>query len=216
MQEAAIGFTVCRATGSSFEHPLANLTQYNRKSYWASFAKQTEVMVARLDTKALLGEIVILNKSAQTVDISLAVQDKRSEYIAVKSGVRLPLNREFRIKLGYLPACFIRLSFKRQDNSPSIEVYAIQPRGISCGYLEHNGGPALFNVISHTTESILFGPSLPSSLPERDCLSETRSGSPAWMKRHQSLQDLHVARLENSLRSYMPHAPTRRALSYMY
>ncbi|ETV71252.1 hypothetical protein, variant [Aphanomyces astaci] len=213
MQEAVIGFTICRATGSSFEHPVGNLAAYTRKTYWASFAKPVEVLVARLDTKALVGEILILNKSAQTVDISLAVDDKRSEYITVKTDVRLPLNREFRIKLGYFPACFVRLSFKRQHNASSVGVYAIQPRGISCGYLEQDGGPSLFNVISHTTEGILFGPSLPASLPERDCLSDTTSGSRAWMKRHESLQDMHMARLEDSIRLFRVNH--RRTTSYL-
>ncbi|CAK4192459.1 unnamed protein product [Aphanomyces euteiches] len=115
MEAAALTFRVLRATGSSFEHPVANLTTYSRKSYWASFAKPKEVVVLAIvkpdggrDTKALLGEVRIFNKNAHAVDIDVAVDDKLEEYVKVKTIVRLPLNREFRIKLGYLPTCFVR------------------------------------------------------------------------------------------------------------
>ncbi|KAF0694375.1 Aste57867_14744 [Aphanomyces stellatus] len=215
MDEAAIRFRVRRATGSSFEHPVANLADYSRKTHWASFAKPTEVVVLQLDTKALVGEIRVFNKNAHAVDVSLAVDDKKDEYIKVKSNVRIPLNREFRIKTGYFPASFIRLAFHRQNQS-SVAVYGVQAVGVSCGTLEQNGGPALYNVVGCTTENILFGSSLPASLPKQDCLSDTISGSPAWMKRHQSLLDGHIARLENSLRDYTHPPPRRLAASWLY
>ncbi|CAK4829660.1 unnamed protein product [Aphanomyces euteiches] len=64
------------------------------------------------DTKALLGEVRIFNKNAHAVDIDVAVDDKLEEYVKVKTIVRLPLNREFRIKLGYLPTCFVRYELR--------------------------------------------------------------------------------------------------------
>ncbi|KAF0725237.1 hypothetical protein Ae201684P_013458 [Aphanomyces euteiches] len=214
MEAAALTFRVLRATGSSFEHPVANLTTYSRKSYWASFAKPKEVVVLAIDTKALLGEVRIFNKNAHAVDIDVAVDDKLEEYVKVKTIVRLPLNREFRIKLGYLPTCFVRLTFHRQSQN-YIAVYGIQPIGIPWGVLEQGGGPSLFHVVSSTTEKLLFGPSLPASLPRRDCLSDTISGSPAWMQRHKSLLETHITRLENSLAEFTQDPP-HRASSWMY
>ncbi|KDO33548.1 hypothetical protein SPRG_19182 [Saprolegnia parasitica CBS 223.65] len=202
-------YSIGKASGSSFQHPVESVLDYSRATYWESFAKPTETIVLALQSKTLLSEVRILNKNAHAVDVSVAVENKRDDYITVKKDVRLPLHRESTIKLGYLPACFLRLTFKRQAQT-SVSVYGIRPLGIACVVLEEDGGPALFNVVSFKTETILYGPSLPASLPRRDCLSDHISGSPEWMKRHDSCVDAQLTRLEATLQ----HAA--KAHSYMY
>ncbi|OQS00031.1 hypothetical protein THRCLA_21771 [Thraustotheca clavata] len=186
------------ASGSSFQHPVENVIEYSKASYWESFARPIECVVLALCAKTLLSEIRIYNKNAFAVDVSVAIENKRDDYLRVKSDVRLPLHREHCIKLGYFPACFIRLEFKKKSQK-SIAVYGIKPMGVACKILEQDGGPSLYNVVSFKTENILFGPSLPASLPRRDCLSDHISGSPEWMKKHPSCLEAHISRLEQSL-----------------
>ncbi|OQR94187.1 hypothetical protein ACHHYP_01671 [Achlya hypogyna] len=191
-------YVVAHASGSSYQHPVESILEHSRASYWESFAKPTEFIVLALSKKTLLSEIRVLNKNAHAISIAVAIENRRDDYITVKKGVRLPLHRDFSIKLGYLPACFIRLEFTRQSQT-SIAVYGVLPHGVACGVLKDDGGSSLFNVVSFKTENILYGPSLVASLPRRDCLSEHVSGSPEWMKKHESNEDAHLARLEQSL-----------------
>ncbi|GLE02601.1 hypothetical protein PINS_up011442 [Pythium insidiosum] len=176
-----------------------NLCQYSRRSCWESYARDRETIVLALDTKTLLSEICILNKNACVVDVSIAVDDRPHAYITVHRRQQLPHTREMRLKVGFFPCCFVKLEFRRLSQA-SVAVYGIKLVGIASQDIESDSGPSLCNLLSHTTEHLLFGPSLSASLPHRDCLSDHVSGSPEWMERqrHFSL-DARIERLEEEL-----------------
>ncbi|TMW67695.1 hypothetical protein Poli38472_011315 [Pythium oligandrum] len=194
-----MGFRVHRVSAVASTKEPSNLTQYTRRTCWESFARPREYVVLAIDTKTLLSEICILNKNACTVDVSISVEDRPRSYIKVKKLQHVPHGREIRISIGFLPCSFVKLEFARHTH-PSIAVYGVQLHGVASQEIENVSGPSLCTQLSHKTEHLLFGPSLRSSLPYRDCLSEHYSGCPHWMERQRPLLlDERIARMEEAL-----------------
>ncbi|OWZ05994.1 hypothetical protein PHMEG_00021813 [Phytophthora megakarya] len=180
----AIVFQIRSATGAAGTGSTNNLLQYSTLKCWQSYVRPKETLVLALESKTLLSEIRVLNKNACAVSVSVAVENRPRSYVHVKRLENLPHQREVNVRLPFFPCNFVR----------------VQPLGIPSDDIEVESGPSVCTVLSHTTENLLFGPSLRASQSFMDCLSDHRSGSPEWMTRQRpSVLDERIARLEATL-----------------
>lgn len=80
----------------------------------------------------------------------------------VKSGVLLPHDRKYEVKVGHLPAQYVRITFAR---GTPIAVHSIRLFGLPLHLVEPRLGASLESLLCDRTEDLLFGSSLEASLP---------------------------------------------------
>ena len=74
---------------------------------WQTY-DQHGYIILRLQAQAILSHIELQNKGMSLIDVQLGMKDKKNSFVAVRTAVRLPMNRRVEVKTGYLPTQYVK------------------------------------------------------------------------------------------------------------
>ncbi|CAM9788447.1 unnamed protein product, partial [Laminaria digitata] len=122
--------------------------------------------------KALLSFLRVRNRSTNEISISISVRGKRRrDFVEVKRGVGLTHGYRYAkdVKIGHLPCVYIRIDCRGGSSSKGrgggVSLHELAPVGIPASCVGLRMGPSMEDLTYRSTERLLFGPSLKTSLP---------------------------------------------------
>eukprot|EP00903_Cladosiphon_okamuranus_P017936 g16504.t1 len=156
-------FTVEDVSYSCPDGPASSLEEPGRTSCWKGGAGDSWVLL-RLNEKALLSFLRVCNRSTSEISMSISVRGKRRrDFVEVKRGINLAHGTVTNVKIGHLPCVYIRLDCRSRGAS-GVSLHELAPVGIPTRCVGLFMGPCMEDLTYKSTERLLFGPSLKTSL----------------------------------------------------
>ncbi|CAN0136205.1 unnamed protein product, partial [Pylaiella littoralis] len=152
------------ASYSCPDGPASSLEDPGRSSCWKGGVGDGWVLL-KLHEKALLSFLRVRNRSTSEISISISVRGKRRRdfVTAVKRGIGLAHGNVTDVKIGHLPCVYIRVE-GRSRGAGGVSLHELMPVGIPARCVGLFMGPCMEDLTYKSTERLLFGPSLRTSL----------------------------------------------------
>eukprot|EP00752_Nemacystus_decipiens_P012857 g11384.t1 len=158
-----LAFMVEDVSYSCPDGPARSLEEAGKTSCWKGGAGDSWVLL-QLSEKALLSFLRVRNRSTSEVSIAISVQGKRRrDFVTVKRGINLAHGAVTDVKIGHLPCVYIRLECLSRGAS-GVSLHELAPVGIPARCVGQYMGPFMEDLTYKSTERLLFGPSLKTSL----------------------------------------------------
>ncbi|GMI50515.1 hypothetical protein ScalyP_jg2416 [Parmales sp. scaly parma] len=148
------------------QHRLIETKYHPKDSRWITHTSFSPLnpptITLELNSKALLSYIEISNLQTSEIDIEVAMDPGKHNFIPIKKGVPLARNRTCEVPVGHIPCRFVKIICRA---GKPVSMHAIRLNGIDVLSIHDRMGPSTENLLYRATENILYGPSLRVSRP---------------------------------------------------
>ena len=152
------------ASTSCVRRSAANIEDEDTKRVWNTLTDRGWVLL-EMSQKVLLSALALRNVSCSSVDVEIAMENKRHGFIKVKSATLLPHNRRAIVRCGQLPCRFVRLTFQAPVE---VCLASVEALGLATHQIKAAIGQSFKKILARVPEKIVFGPSLEASLEHKD------------------------------------------------
>ena len=142
----------------------ANIEDEDTKRVWNTLTDRGWVLL-EMSQKVLLSALALRNVSCSSVDVEIAMENKRHGFVKVKSATLLPHNRRAIVRCGQLPCRFVRLTFQAPVE---VCLASVEALGLATHQIKAAIGQSFKKILARVPEKIVFGPSLEASLEHKD------------------------------------------------
>lgn len=133
-----------------------------KRRYWSSTKESGVTMILQMQERCLLSKVVIDNKSISSMSIAIATDNAARKFLHVKKVSTCPHGKVLEVKMGHIPCTYVKFTF---HSGTPIAAYTLRLIGMPVPTVLPLLGPTLDTLLVQQTGDILFGSSLPASLP---------------------------------------------------
>lgn len=116
IEVAELPYTIVRTTASLQTHPARSIYDQSTKQWWACGLGNNHELVLSLPNPALLGSLMLANRSTRSCQVFVSLVDKPDQYILMFDG-RINPHRVSTFNCGYLPSRFVKIRCLTAESS---------------------------------------------------------------------------------------------------